>query len=753
MGKSFAWGVLGAVILSSALGAGMLLPAPASAPITIWEAYARGNVTITQVDVTYDRGGYEVTFPVGYKVANTGGVDVVVDEPGMLMSPSPSQLVVDPTAPTTQDGSMTTGLVPAHSSVTFYYADEVLQGFLPTPMWWCTEQFQFTQSNIKIVLGGEILPSALQDLVRNPYYYSDSANTQNEMWNFLKTYPVVVVGKTPFWQLIPNTAGQVLPVTVTATNIAVKDDDDAFHTDVDAHGAVVRDVVPAGWTVVAGSFNLEPTRKVDNPDGTKTLEWVVNINGADVTGKSDLSTPTPYNGVKIRYKLETPRLAAGRLGLPRAEVDTNADGAVDAHSEIPVLDVFRVNTAPTAIAGGPYLFSEGTPFQFDAGASSDPDGDALMFRWDLNGDGAWDTEWSASALSPEMIFGDDATGTVIVQISDGALTATAGTTYEVRNVNPRIESIDAEWSVEGAPVTVTVTFTDSGWLDTHVAFVDWGFGAMDTVPLESSHGYPEARGSFTVTHAYGDDYDYPVLIVVTDDDLGSVSATPVFSVGNVAPVLTEVHATATVSFGLRVAGEKWHDVQLMLYQEGALVGTAGVVRTPGSPDEQAAWIGDLTVELLGSFNAVLSYTPDDDPINGQPNGDNPAWLLLRFEDGSEARLKHNFNVQHPATWTWTVDDLLPLFVGHEITLAARASDVGTDDLSFEWDFGDGTSASALSYNNGGSPDPRPSPDGVAPFVAASAVTHTFASGGGHTITLTIRDDDGGQLVIVLPLGV
>jgi len=35
MGKSFAWGVLGAVILSSALGAGMLLPAPASAPITI----------------------------------------------------------------------------------------------------------------------------------------------------------------------------------------------------------------------------------------------------------------------------------------------------------------------------------------------------------------------------------------------------------------------------------------------------------------------------------------------------------------------------------------------------------------------------------------------------------------------------------------------------------------------------------------------------------------------------------------------
>jgi len=41
---------------------------------------------------------------------------------------------------------------------------------------------------------------------------------------------------------------------------------------------------------------------------------------------------------------------------------------------------------PTADAGGPYTIAEGDSVLLDASASFDPDGDPLIFSWDLDND-------------------------------------------------------------------------------------------------------------------------------------------------------------------------------------------------------------------------------------------------------------------------------------------------------------------------------------------------------------------------------
>src|SRR2546422_8009797 len=111
MVQGFAWDVVAALVIGSVLGASLFLaPSPTQASMKIWEAYARGYATITQVDITYEHAGVVVTLPVGYKVSisSASPTDVLVDEPGMLMSPSPAQFAADPHDPTTQDAALTT---------------------------------------------------------------------------------------------------------------------------------------------------------------------------------------------------------------------------------------------------------------------------------------------------------------------------------------------------------------------------------------------------------------------------------------------------------------------------------------------------------------------------------------------------------------------------------------------------------------------------------------------------------------------
>jgi hypothetical protein len=143
-------------------------------------------------------------------------------------------------------------------------------------------------------------------------------------------------------------------------------------------------------------------------------------------------------------------------------------------------------------------------------------------------------------------------------------------------------------------------------------------------------------------------------------------------------------------------------------------------------------LASLNVDITKTYSAIVRYTPWDDPINGQWLGANPVWIILTFDDGEELRLHHNFNVNHEDRWVWEVD-LTAALLSHGLKFEATATDQGADDLTFFWDFDDGTNSTSF----------YPNPGGIFPITVTDTMSHGFPGSGTYIVTVTVTDDDGG----------
>ena len=185
------------------------------------------------------------------------------------------------------------------------------------------------------------------------------------------------------------------------------------------------------------------------------------------------------------------------------EIDLDGNGTVDEYKEPDSL--IGVNEPPEADANGPYVGEEGSPLTFDASDSTDPDGDPLQYRWDFNGNGTWDTDWLETATA-NYTWGDDFTGTAILEVSDAEFTDSDNTSVTVNNVAPIAEAGPDQTVEVFDLVSFNGSFSDAGWLDTHT--FEWDFGDDTTATGEN------------VTHAYNLTGSYTVTLTVTDDDGG-----------------------------------------------------------------------------------------------------------------------------------------------------------------------------------------------------------------------------------------
>ena len=310
--------------------------------------------------------------------------------------------------------------------------------------------------------------------------------------------------------------------------------------------------------------------------------------------------------------------------------------------------------------------------------------------------------------------------------------------------DPGSDDLTFTWEIDFAPTITSIYYNDGVGPD---PYPSPEINPMDVIDA--------------VTHTYGDNGLFNVTLTVLDDDGGTTVETTEVIVENVAPTILNMEANMYANISLRIAGEKWHSVGIYLYEDGSEIGSAKVTRQPGNPDEQLGTISSVKIDMTKSYIALVDYLPNDPRVNGNVWGGTPVWIDVEFEDGSSKRLHHTFNVRQ-ADWNsdhwnhidpWEVD-LTGIICRHNITFEARASDPGSDDLVFIWDFDDGGTAGPNTYfNNGVNPDPYPSPE-INPMNASDNVVYAYAVSGIYTITLTVMDDDGGiastTFIIVLP---
>lgn len=410
---------------------------------------------------------------------------------------------------------------------------------------------------------------------------------------------------------------------------------------------------------------------------------------------------------------------------------------------------------PTADAGGPYSVDEGSPVTLNASASTDPDGDALTYRWDFDSDGSYDTS-SSDSPTISHTWNDDQEVTVTVEVSDGEFVSTAQASVTVSNVAPSITSMSLGSSSidEGQSVTVSGSFDDPALgssTETFSGSATWSDGT--TTPLTVGSGTFSTGKTFPDDHPSGTSADeFTVTISLSDDDGGSDTRTsPTLTVRNVAPANLILSATPIDENG---------DTTLSIsFVDPGVSDTFTLAIDWGDPQSPN---NNQSIGLGASRSATLDHRYLDDNPSGTSADDYTISVTLTDDDTGTAM----------GTGTVTVDNVAPVasidsvvdpltgsaiaylrdgdvevsgdidvvLAGSTIEVQGSYTDTGPLDThagSIVWDDGTGEvdvglSPAAVQNESGGTTDP---------------VGHAYGSGlapGARVIELTITDDDSGS---------
>ncbi|UCG70649.1 MAG: PQQ-binding-like beta-propeller repeat protein, partial [Thermoplasmata archaeon] len=501
-----------------------------------------------------------------------------------------------------------------------------------------------------------------------------------------------------------------------------------------------------------------------NPDGTKKWSF---ITGGYIESSSAIgSDGTIYVG-STDHKLyainpdgtEKWNFTTGNNIHSSPAIDSDGTIYIGSHDH-KLYAIGTPNTPPIADAGPDLTVNEADAMQLNGSGSYDSDGTIINYEWDFDeSDGLW---WEtgavpeATGITPSHVYGDNGVYIVTLRVTDDTgISDTDTCDVTVYNIVPTIYSISSPSGNEGSPITFTSTTTDPGSDDLTFTW-DWGDGTSETTTTYYNNGAspdppqsPWGTYPFTVTdtaqHTYGDNGVYKITLTVLDDDRGTTVITADVVVNNVAP---------TITLAIIPPGD-----------EGSSLTFEADATDPGTDDLAFSWEFEYGPTIKNIFyNNGVSPEPVYDPVTNEiksPKGTYPFnvsdKVIHTYGDNYNYTLvltvTDDDGIVTTYTTTVTVDNVAPSIIelaipyvayeGTSATYRATVKDLGSDDLTLEWNFGDSTPVIENTfYNNGIRPDPYPSPDGIFPFIAQDTLDHTYGDNYNYTLTFKVTDDDG-----------
>jgi hypothetical protein len=371
------------------------------------------------------------------------------------------------------------------------------------------------------------------------------------------------------------------------------------------------------------------------------------------------------------------------------------------------------NQRPSANAGGPYFADEGSVVTFDASLSNDPGGDDLLYRWDLDYDGQWDTEFSELPWATYS-WQDEYQGQVAVEVTDGHMSSIEVTEITIANVAPTAQLTNDGPKPVGNPIVISFIDPFDPGNDAILFSFDWEsdgiYDIVDQLDLEATHTWYES-GTYLVTGR------------ISDEDGGFTEYTTDVWITNVPPMVTP-------SIDQIIQEGQLLDLTVATFTDAGVFDTHSAIINwgDGSTDD------GIVAETDGSGYVTGSHVYGD-------NGVFTVRVVVTDNHGGVGSCTFLVTVENVEP---TIEPFGPFTVteGEYITFSATATDPGSDDLTFIWEITPKIEFKNIYYANGETPDPYPSPWGDHPISATDSVVCAFGDNDFITMTLTVLDDDG-----------
>jgi len=381
----------------------------------------------------------------------------------------------------------------------------------------------------------------------------------------------------------------------------------------------------------------------------------------------------------------------------------------------------RFDSAPAVVTSfSNYIGTQGDQVAFSAAGSFDPEGGILQFRWDVDGDGVWDTPFTSDPTFTYTYWNVFA-GKAKLEVSDGVFSTFASIPVIIDNFKPTIIQgyTYPNYVLRNTDYTATVHFEDPGH-DFWSVDVLYGDGS-DPIRAEVN----QTTHSFTLNHRYPASGSYKIQAFVFDN-------VPCHG-GDCVTFAQDIFTLQVLEQGR---------TYLNLQETSASIGSEGsptpytfwfsnVDWTPatpvlvnwgdGSPVENVAAAVTPEVQVPGSYRTQVTHIYADNPPAGQTTY--PVTVSIAGTGTNTGSLL----VLNAAPVFANADLPTDRVEGQSFSSYFQIADPGIDTWTLRLDFGDGDQVQWPSNTRSG-----------------FTPSHAYKSAGTYTIVFSVTDNDGGS---------